>query len=237
MPTRTRCHVPVLLVALMALVLTAGPVAASEEGFQIRTEGAYAEFSSLDPAAEYLTEVTIYAADDQIYRAFGDTGEPERISKLNVSVTQYDPDCLGSGPKLDAQAGGGSGSDCFYQSFQGTYPGKDAVEGLPEDAFAVSGPQPEGARLSWMLTLSGWGPEGEVILHDVTVDLAWTGAGEVYPVRHNSLAHYPPSFVSTAHVNAQQVDALVTGTLTFRGATHDLTSSYAAIFKAQQINT
>ncbi len=238
MSTRTRRHIPVLLLALIALALVARPAAASEDGFQIRTEGAYAEFSFIDETTGYVTDVTVYAADDQGYRAFGDTGEPERISKVNVSVTQYDAECLGGGPKLDAQAGGGGGDPtCFYQNLQGIFPGKDTTEGLPEDAFAVSMPRLDGAWLSWTLTLSGWGPDGEVILPEVTINLAWTPTGDVYPVRHNSLAHYPPSFVSTAHVNAQQVDALATGALTFRGETHNLTSSYAAIFDAQQINT
>jgi len=236
MVTRTGRHIPVLLLALIALTVV-HPAGAAQQGFQFRTEGASAQFSSSDPSTGYVTAVSVYAADDQLYRAGGDTGEPERISKIDVSVTQYDPSCAGGG-KREAQAGGGGGEPtCFYLSLQGTYPGKEATEGLPEDAFAVSMPHLDGAWLTWTLTLSGLGPEGEVILHDVTIDLAWGATGEVYPVRHHSLAHYPPSFVATAHVNAQQVDALAIGTIVFRGEPHNLTSSYAAIFDAQQINT
>ncbi|MDP9359341.1 MAG: hypothetical protein M3R02_29460 [Chloroflexota bacterium] len=238
MSTRKGRHPPVLLLALIALALVARPSSAASQGFQFRTEGAYAEFSFVDDTNGYVTDITVYAADDQLYRATGDTGEPERISKIDVTVTQYDPACLGDGGlKLDAQAGGGGGgSDCFYQSFEGSFSGKDATEGLPEDAFAVSMPGLDGAWLTWTLTLVGWGADGELTQGEAIINLAWTPTGEVYPVRYNSLAHDPP-FVATAHVNARQVDAVATGTISFRGKTLDLTSSYAAIFDAQQINT
>ncbi len=238
MSTRKGRHPPVLLLALIALALGARPSGAAQQGFQFRTEGSEAQFSFTDPFTGYVTDVTVYAADDQFYRATGDTGEPERISKIDVTVTQYDPACLGDGgPTLDAQTGGGGGDPaCFYQSLEGSFPGKDATEGLPEDAFAVSMPGLDGTWPTWTLTLVGWGPDGELTQGEATIKLAWTPTGEVYPVRYNSLAHDPP-FVATAHVNAQQVDAVATGTISFRGETLDLTSSYAAIFDAQQINT
>ncbi len=231
--------IPFLLLALIALVVAAKPAGASTDRFQFRTEGATAQFSSVDPDTAYVTDVTVYAADDQGYRAYGDTGEPERISKVDVTVTQYDPNCGGDGcGKLDAQAGGGGGDpDCFYHSMSGTFPGKDPIEGLPEDVFVVYTPRLDGAWLNWTLTLVEWGPDGNPALHDATISLAWTPTSQMYPLRDNWLTHVPPFFVSTGHINVQAREAVATGTISFRGESHDLTSTWARIFDAQEIRT
>ncbi len=232
-------RIPLLLLALIALAVAATPAGASEDQFQFRTQGASAQFSSVDPITGYVTDISVYAPDDQGYRAYGDTGEPERISKIGVTVTQYDPNCGGDGGgKLDAQAGGGGGDpDCFYHSMVGGYPGKDATEGLPEDAFVVDTPRLDGAWLNWTLTLVEWGPDGEPIVHEATINLAWTPTSQMYPVRDNWLAHVPPYFVSTVHINMQAREAVATGTIAFRGETHDLTSTVGHIFDAQEIRT
>ncbi len=229
-------RIPFLVLALLALALAARPAAASEQGFQIRTEGAHATFSFTDPNGGYITDIEVYAADDQGYRAFGDTGEPERISKVDVTITQYDPGCVGAN-EVETQAGGGEPTCSFYRVLSGTYPYKFATEGLPEDAFTVSMPHLDHAQLSWTLTLSEWGPEGEPILQDSMITLSWTPTSQMYPVRHNSLIHWPPYFVSTGHVNAQMRDAVATGTMTIDSVTYTLTSNAAHIFDAQEIRT
>ncbi len=231
-------RVPYLLLALIALAVAATPADASRQGFQFRTEGASAEFSFTDPSTGYVTDVAVYAAADQGYRAFGDTGQPERISKVDVSITQYDPSCVeGGGGELEAQKGPGEGPACFYRSLSGTYPDKSATAGLPADAFAVGMPHLDGAWLAWTLTLSEWGPDGESILQESTIALTWTATGPKYPVRDNWLVHYPPYFVATGHVNAQVRQAVATGTLTIDGVTYDLTSASARIFDAQEMRT
>ncbi len=231
-------RIPFLLLALIALAVAVKPAGASTDRFQFRTEGATAQFSSTDPLTGYITDVTVYAADDQGYRAYGDTGQPERISKVDVIVTQYDPNCGGDGGgKLDAQVGGGGGSDCFYHSMSGTFPGKDAVEGLPEDAFGVITPSLDSAWLNWTLTLVEWGPDGDMIEHNATLSLAWTATGPRYAVRDNWLAHVPPYFVSSGHINAQVREAEAAGTISFRGETHELTSTSAHLFDVQEIRT
>ncbi len=238
MLTRTWRQVPILLLALIALAVAATPDGASKQGFQFLTEGAKAQFSFTDPSTGYITDITVYAADDQGYRAFGDTGEPERISKVDVSITQYDPSCVeGGGGELEAQKGPGEGPTCFYRNLFGTYPGKFATEGLPADAFVVGMPRLDGAWLNWTLTLSEWGPNGEALLQESTIALAWTPTGPMYPVRDNWLAHYPPYFVGTGHVNAQLRDAVATGTIIIDGIPYALTSSTGYIFDAQEIRT
>ncbi|MDP9366963.1 MAG: hypothetical protein M3Q03_01600 [Chloroflexota bacterium] len=121
-------------------------------------------------------------------------------------------------------------------SITGIFPDKDATEGLPEESFIVAISLPDAAWLKWTLSLVDIGPDGEPILLDVTIDLAWTPTGDVYPVPYNSLAHLPPAFVASAHVNARQVDASTSGTISFLGTIPQLTSPYAAMFDAQQIN-
>ena len=119
---------PTLLFALFTLVLIARPAGAEHKnGFQFRAEGAYAEFFTIDSLTGIVTDVSMYAADDEGYRATGDTA-PERGSTLIVSITQYDPACQGGGGKLDVgpEAGGGDPS-CFYRELSGMLPTKDGA--------------------------------------------------------------------------------------------------------------
>lgn len=80
-----------------------------KEGFQIQIEGAHSEFHSVDEATGYVTGVEAYAKADQDYRALGNTGQPEHISKIDWTIIQSDPNHDGEGGrKLDARANGGA---------------------------------------------------------------------------------------------------------------------------------
>ncbi len=80
-----------------------------KEGFQIRIDGAHSEFHPVDKAAGYVTGVEVYAKAVQDYRALGNTGQPEHISKINWTIIQSDPNRDGEvGRKLDARASGGA---------------------------------------------------------------------------------------------------------------------------------
>jgi hypothetical protein len=226
------------LVAL-GLPLLARSAGAQEEGFRFSTEAAHATLSHVDPVTGFVTEVTIYAADDQGYKEKGDGGPPERVSKVSVGIDQYDPACSGGGGKLTTaqEAGGGGDPTCFARSFEGTYPGKDGGS-LPEEAFAVSSHQLDGAWLNTGLTLVSWGPDGESKLVDSLISLTWAPIGGIETINENQLYHpdkFPgfPRGTETYHVNARQRQAVASGTITFDGVTYDLVSSFAVIQDAQ----
>ena len=227
-----------LLFVLLALFVAVRPAATQGQGFHFRTEAAYAEFSFADPNTGIVTNISVYAADDQGYKAKGDTGAPERISKIDVVVEQYDPNCEGGGKGVQAQAGGGGDPECFYRSLTGTFPEKGSPTGLPEDAFVVSGHQLDGARLSWTLTLVEFVPDGEPKLHEATVALNWTAAGPIERSTENETVHQPypgqTTGTFTIHRNTQKRAAVATGTISFDGAVYDLTSGFAQITDFQE---
>jgi hypothetical protein len=233
--SRTLRRVPYLLLALVALALAARPAGAQWDGFQFKGEAAHAEFSFADPATGIVTNITVYG-DDQSYNVKGQGGAPARTSSLHVTIEQYDPSCTGGG-KLDAQAGGGGDPSCFYRGLEGSVPCKfDACPGLPEDAFAVSKHQIDGAWLNATLTMVEWDGEGNSKLQDVTISLAWTPTSDVYQIHANWLRHTPPD-VQTGHINTKQRDAVATGTITFDGIAYNVTSSFGMIANFQQVNT
>jgi hypothetical protein len=226
------------LVAL-GLPLLARSAGAQEEGFRFSTEAAHATLSHVDPVTGFVTEVVLYAADDQGYKEKGNGGAPERVSKVTVGITQYDPACSGGGGgKLTtAQEPGGGDPNCFSRSLEGTYPGKDGGS-LPEDAFAVSSHQLDGAWLNTGLTLISWGPDGESKLVESTISLAWTPIGGIETIHENQLYHPDkysgfPRGTETFHVNARQRQAVASGTISFDGVTYDLVSNFAVIQDAQ----
>ncbi len=228
------------IVALFAASLVS-PVRAraQSDGYRFRTEAVHADLSSVDPVTGYVTEVTVYAADDQGYKESGSAGAPERISKLFVTISQYDPSCVGGGggPKVAAEAEPGGGDpDCYGRDLEGSFPPKDSTDSLPEDAFVVSSHQLDGAWLTTTLTLID-DIEDDPSQHiQAAIALTWTATGGISPIRANWLDHTPPE-TSTGHVNARTRDAVASGTIAFEGVSYDLTSSFASIADFQQIST
>src|SRR5215207_3508560 len=115
-------RIPVVLMALLALLLTGQAAGAQQDGFTFKGEALSARFTATD-AKGIVTDITVYA-DDQSYNVKGQSGPAERSSTLIVTIVQYDPSCVGD-PKLDAQAGGGGGDPtCFYRLREGILGGK-----------------------------------------------------------------------------------------------------------------
>ena len=227
---------PIFLLALFALAPLARPASAQWEGAHFKTEAVHAEFSFTDPATGHVTNITVYAADDQLYTERGDGGgAPERDSVLIVRIEQYDPSCAGEpGPKAEAEPGDPA---CYYRSLEGGVPCKfDACPGLPEDDFVVVNHQLDGAWLTTSLTLSEWDSEGNPETQEATLSLTWTPTSDVYRIHDNWLQHTPPA-TSTGHVNARQRDAVATGTIAFDGVSYEVTSHFARIADFQQVNT
>ena len=217
---------------------TAAGVVAQEEGFHFTTEAAQATLFHTDPETGIVTEAVVYAADDQGYREKGQSGPPERVSKVFLSVTRYDPSCQGGG-KLTAEAGGGGGDDptCYGQSYEGAFPGKDGGS-LPEDAFAVATPHLDGAWLTVALTLVTFDADGNSKLVESALSLAWTAVAPIETIHENELYHPDkitgaPRGTATVHVNSQQRQAAATGTLTLDGVAIPLSSTFAVIQDAK----
>ena len=230
-------RIPFLLLALFALALVAPATSAQWEGAHFKTEAVHAAFSFADPATGYVTEITVYAADDQLYTEKGDGGgAPERDSVLDVAIEQYDPTCAG-GPKQTPEEEPPGDPSCFYRGLEGGVPCKfDACPGLPEDAFVVSNHQLDGAWLTTTVTLVEWDPEGNTKTQEATIHLTWAPTSDVYRIHENWLQHTPPAS-ATGHVNAFQRDAVATGTIAFDGASYEVTSHFARIADFQQVNT
>jgi hypothetical protein len=221
--------------AALGLPFLTRPAAAQSEGFRFSTEAVHATLSHVDPATGIVTEVIVYAADDQGYKEKGDSGPPERVSKVNVGVTQYDPNC-GGGGKLTAEEEP-PGDPCFGRSLEGGYPYKEGGS-LPDDAFVMSNHQLDGAWLNVGLILVDWGSGEEPKEIESTLSLAWTPVGEIETIHENQLYHPDkvpgfPRGTETYHVNVRQRQAAASGAITFEGITYDLVSSFAVIQDAQ----
>ena len=229
-----------MLAVGLPLVARAGSAGAQSEGFHFTTEAAHATLSHVDPLTGIVTDVTIYAADDQGYKDKGTSGGPVRVSKVFATVEQYDPSCVGGG-KLNAAGGGGDGggggSDCLYRSFEGAFPGKDGGS-LPEDAFIVSTPGLDGAWLNVVLTLVTFGENGEPKQTEAAISIAWSAIGEMQTIHANDLYHPDkiaglPRGTETVHNNTRQRQAAAVGSVAFDGVTYDLVSSFAVIQDAK----
>ncbi len=227
-------RVPVLFLALIALALVARPASAQWDGAQFRADAVYATFSFTDPSTGYVTEIVVYA-DDQSYKEKGDNGPAERISSIDVTISQYDPTCIGGPEQAAAEEPGDP--ECFYRTLVGRLPTKFSTVGLPDDAFAVSNHQIDAAWLNTPLTVHEGHPDDETgKQQDITISLTWTATSDIYTIHENWLRHTPPE-VQTGHINATQRDAVATGTITFDGITYEIQSSYANMGDFQQVTT